>query len=151
MNLEQEDFDTLRDACGGNLSAFDYLLIIIETSNLWDDLIDKDVVVEDSRIHRVFSSIMIDLMRNEFFQQFKSELLPLMEMGILNWKASNKLARGDTEEKIAAHYMRHTVGDVVVMTARICRGSEYAETMIPQYLRRRRTDTFSQFIQEITT
>jgi hypothetical protein len=141
----------LREACDGNASAIDYLLIIIETAHLWDDLIDKDSEITDERVNRVFSSIMIDLMRNEFFRRFHAELLPIMEIGILNWKASNVLEGGDTEEKIAAHYMRHTVADVILMTARICRGRDYAESMIPQLLRRRRTDSFSQFIQEITT
>lgn len=45
----------------GDVEAVEFLLLLSDITELWDDLIDRDVPIHDERIHSVFTKIFLVL------------------------------------------------------------------------------------------
>lgn len=134
----------------GNQSAVDYVLMIARVADVWDNLIDKDVPVSDKDINDAFWLLAVEIPRNPFFQAFANDLLPVTATGILNWMTANKLER--KAEHIAieiAHVIRYSIADVVILTALLCGGREWAAEVGPELRLRSQRGDLNEYINSL--
>jgi arginine/lysine/ornithine decarboxylase len=99
----------------------------MEALHLWDDLIDKDHVVSDRHVHRVFTNMLVEMPRNPFYQAHAQNLAPVLIMAIQNWHVANAVERNDKNDipAEAAFVLRSAYVDMVTMVATICGGYDY--------------------------
>lgn len=73
--------------------AHRFLDIVYRAIEVWDDIIDRDNGVTDNDVHAAFTSLLIELPFNGFFQANKVTLAPMLQMVISTWHASNAMPR----------------------------------------------------------
>ena len=117
----------------GDEDAVDAMQSLGAISQAWDDAIDEGAAfgVDQALLHA-----MIHLPRNPFWQRYSAELQPLVETAILDWRASCGIERAmrrskqpTQRETALAYVLRDQLAGVVVFSARILRGWEYAESV----------------------
>jgi hypothetical protein len=105
-------------------NAIVFLLIIGNTAELWDDLIDQDKDLSPNEINTVFVDLLIRLPLNPFFEAYKAQLTPLMITGINTWQDSNALATGEENDKAIAYVLRDWYVEIVMFVIYLLRGYE---------------------------
>jgi hypothetical protein len=91
---------------GGNQSAVDFIVAISSVSELWDDLVDKDRELTRKDIDLVFWNALVTLPTNEFFNQHRTFLMPLVIQSINAWQDSVELESGSTNDRAYALTLR---------------------------------------------
>jgi hypothetical protein len=127
----------------GNEAAVDYVLMIARVADVWDNLIDKNVLVQDKDINDAFWLLAVEIPRNAFFRAFANDLLPVHATGITNWRMANTLEKrtGEARAIEIAHVIRYSIADVATMAALLCGGPEWAAEVGPELrLRSQRSD-----------
>lgn len=121
----------LKEALAPWPAAYDFAEKLTFILHVWDDLIDKDHVLEDSTINSAFWSVLIDLPRNTFYIQNFSMLNSLLQQAILNWHIATASERSGTDEdKVVAFVLRSSYTDVIAATLTICYGPTKALPLI---------------------
>ena len=64
-------------------NAYSFFMQVSEAYEFWDDLLDKDKPISDSRINSVMFTLMVILPSNPFFIAHRGNLLPFLT-GIIN-------------------------------------------------------------------
>lgn len=110
----------------GNVSAAQFITLVIEALHIWDDLIDKDKQVQDAAINDVFYSLFVVLPRNEFYKQHFSYLNPILVNAITNWHIANQMERqGDDYQLRIAYILRSSYVDLTTQCAVLVGGLEH--------------------------
>ena len=144
------DIEYLTYAYKGNTDATRLALTIVEIADVWDNLIDKDKEVSDSKINQAFWLACIELHQNPFFRQFSADLLPIMANGITNWHIANKLQRMKDDRAIEiAHVLRYSIADAVVHIALLIGGPDWVVEVGPELRLRSQKDTLKNFRKEV--
>lgn len=144
------DYDLMLHAYKGDVAAVDFVLNIAEIAGIWDDLIDRDKPVDDSRINRAFALALLEIPRNPFYQAHHIELLPVMTTGALNWLTANEYEKEtDREAHALAHVMRYGIADLVLFVAYLIGGQEWAQQVAPELRRAGQKDTLENYLSEI--
>lgn len=122
--------------CRGNRSAEEFLALICDVAHTWDDLIDKDVTVDDPTIHDAFYSALVLLPRNEFYRANFELLYPLVVSSIDNWRVANILETTDDEgDKRIAFISRSSYANVALQVAHLIGGPHWAAEVGPELRR----------------
>ena len=105
--MKREEWIALRNAnllrwFNGNASAVELLLTLSEISEVWDDLVDGDKPVAPHDLERCFWAALVKLPLNQFFNENKAALMPLIVSSINSWLDSNRLAKGDKTDRTHA-------------------------------------------------
>ena len=79
----------------GNKDAIQFIYAFFDAVELWDDLIDKDVAIDDAHINQAFGNLMFSLPANDFFIAHRTYFLPLIMMGINGFHDANELCKSD--------------------------------------------------------
>jgi hypothetical protein len=111
---------------GGNQSAVDFLVSLSSIAELWDDLVDKDKQPSRKEIDSVFWSALVTLPTNEFFNQNKAFLMPLVIQSINAWLDSVELEKGDSNDRAYALTLRIISLQIAPMIVMLLRGKEAA-------------------------
>jgi hypothetical protein len=109
----------------GDVSAVEYLLMIGESSEFFDDLIDKDKPLSDDQIIRMMFTLLLDLQTNSFFQRHKTELLPLMSISMNAWLDANTLERQEGNGANRAYVLRDLTIEIAIHVIGMVRGRAY--------------------------
>jgi hypothetical protein len=109
---------------GGNQSAVDFIVAISSVSELWDDLVDKDKELTRKDIDLVFWNALVTLPTNEFFNQHKTFLMPLVIQSINAWQDSVELESGNTNDRAYALTLRILALQLAPMIVLILRGKD---------------------------
>lgn len=110
----------------GDKSAADFLSCVADIAHVWDDLIDQDHEVDPESIHWAFTTALITLPRNAFYQRHFEWLNPLLLSSINNWRVANSLESGDDEaDKRIAFISRSSYVDLITQVAFIIGGSDW--------------------------
>lgn len=141
--------EKLRDIFKQNEDAIQLVLMVREISHTWDDLIDKDKPVSEAQIHRAFWLALVGLRTNNFYRQFESALLPVMETGILNFVASVELERWPGRSRELAHTARYAAGDIALVITRLIGGLDWAMQHAPELKLMLQQDDFASFNSEM--
>jgi hypothetical protein len=102
--------------------AIDFLLIIGQTAEVWDDLVDGDKEVTTEEINKTFYTVLTKLPLNPFFDRYKFQLTPLMVTGLNTWQDSDILAKGNANDKAMAYVLRDWYVELVVFSVYLLRG-----------------------------
>jgi len=112
----------------GNQYAIRLCLQMVEVSNLWDDLIDRDKDIDDKDINRIFENLLIDIPRNPFYQQYQNELSLMLNNIILKWHTANVFEKEQKERDLEKAYMlRAEYYQLFVLCANLIGGMEWAK------------------------
>lgn len=111
----------------GNKAAVDYLMMIVKIAHLWDDLTDKDKLVDQASIDSIFINLLVDLPRNPFYVANLEQLTSVTENAIRNWLLSNYIEQNkDVNIPLeCAFILRSSYADIVCTVASICGGHEH--------------------------
>lgn len=97
--IERRDDLRLR-AANGNPEAVSFLANIMDAVETWDDLVDKDKQIDDSKIHCVFMNLIFWLPQNQFFIANRNYLLPIVMTCINAWMDSNEMQKHGGEKHL---------------------------------------------------
>jgi hypothetical protein len=92
---------------GGNVDAVQFLKLISDITELWDDLVDKDREIPDDEIDDAMMAALIYLPLNPFYREHAAYLTPLMISSINNWKDANALSAGTRSQRALAYTLRN--------------------------------------------
>lgn len=105
--------------------ALRFIDIVYRSIEVWDDIIDRDNGVSDDDIHAAFTSLLLELPFNRFFEQHKAALVPMISVVITAWHASNALAK-DGAEGAQAYTLRKEFINLCVLVVTLTRGLDEA-------------------------
>ena len=112
----QPKFDTgewlvLRDAkfmeWFGDPSAVQFAQIFGQSTELFDDMLDRDVDIGQDQIFNLMHSLWITLPFNAFWNSHKHFLTPILLMTINAWVTSNILENGNKNDRVYAYTTRN--------------------------------------------
>lgn len=105
-------------------AAVDWLLMLWQVTQVFDDYADGDPVTRDDLNNAIWCSL-VAMPQNEFFDKHRFTLSPLIAASILKWQASDKAEReGRADEK--TFVWRAGFYDIVLMCVCICHGAKVA-------------------------
>lgn len=120
----------------GDKSAADFLSCIVDVLHVWDDLIDRDKPFDPEAVNWAFTTALVTLPRNAFYQRHFEWLNPLLLSAINNWRVANILEAGDDEaDKRIAFISRSSYIDLITQVAFIVGGSDWVRKVGPQIRR----------------
>lgn len=75
-----------------DLEALEFLTLIYNAIEVWDDIVDKDnrILVDD--IHNVFTQLLVKLPANNFYQKNYAALAGMIIVCTSAWHTSNEIA-----------------------------------------------------------
>ncbi len=100
------------------------LVALSGIAELWDDLVDKDKEPSRKDIDIVFWNALVTLPTNEFFNQNKTFLMPLVVQSINAWQDSVELENGNTNDRAYALTLRIISLQIAPMIVLLLRGKE---------------------------
>jgi hypothetical protein len=117
----------------GNEDAIQFIYAFFDAVELWDDLIDKDVAIDDAHINQAFGNLMFSLPANDFFIAHRSYFLPLIMMGINGFHDANELCKSDKPHlRNLAFHIRNLGIELIIATTFIIGGYEYMRKVSPE-------------------
>jgi hypothetical protein len=131
-------------------SALDFICLLFEISDVWDDLIDKDKNVDNKSINDAFRKCLINLPVNSFYIRNFNILYPLVISTITSWETANVLHGKKDEGNIAQAYtLRKLLINVVVESVRIISGNDAAlQASIDGWSASSNNDSYTKFLGE---
>jgi hypothetical protein len=118
---------------GGNADALNMFYTLVDLSNVWDDLIDRDKPVSDFDINRAFLSALVYLPANPFYNRIQMQVLPLWMTVISAYETANKFENDKDEHGLEiAHNLRYATGHIIVFMSQACLGYDKAQKFIPE-------------------
>lgn len=114
-----------------NSAAAVFLVDYVAFCHLLDDVVDKDVPVDDERLVKESLNLIVDLMQNEWVRQHSNQLLPLIISGFNAWPDSNRMAI-NRETAIQSDVVKGIYHEIVYVTAYLCGGHDHMRTISQQ-------------------
>lgn len=96
--------------------AVEFILLIMEIGEQWDDVVDGDTVASRHGISKLLWLAIVELQLNGFYQRHQHALLPVMIVGINAWMDSVKLEEGTRQERAVAYGLRDFYLEIIGMT-----------------------------------
>lgn len=144
---ELEDF-TPRDLFG-TPEAYELAVTLIEVSNIWDDLIDREPVT-GSAINAGFYACLISLPENPFYRQHMAQLQPLMKIAIVNFMCANRFENDRDAHGIElAHVLRYGIVNVIAQIVLFANSMDRAMTILPLLYKALCGERFADYQDEI--
>jgi hypothetical protein len=102
----------------GNAEAIDCIANILSAFEFWDDLIDKDVELEDDYIHKIFVNLLFVLPQNRWFVAHTSYYMPLLMMCFSAYFDSNEMCKSEKKHiRNLAFHIRNLGLELYIATA----------------------------------
>ena len=138
-------------ACKGNEHAAGFLLDIVRVLHYWDDCIDRDKEQPtDEIINEMFIVMLVRLPRNPFYVANFLPLNTTLVNAIANWQAATKMEReGGAYETSIAFITRSSYVDIVVQTAFIIGGPQWAAHIAERVHRFAHQETYAGYLNNL--
>jgi hypothetical protein len=104
--------------------AIDWLLMVYQAIQLFDDVADGDKV-ERKDLNDVIFNTFAGQFQNTFFLSNAHQLVPLLEVAIYKWQAADKQEK--TNPTAMTFAWRAGYYDLVLMALKICHGRDFVE------------------------
>lgn len=104
--------------------AVDWLLMVFQAIQLFDDVADGDEVKRDD-LNSVIWNTLVCMGQNPFYRENSSVLTPLMGAMILKWQASDTVERYGIADAKSFNW-RAGYYDLVLMAVQLTQGTEFA-------------------------
>lgn len=116
----------------GDIHAHSAAMLFAQISQLWDDLLDGDTLIEETRIHDAFLSALVYLPLNPFYAKVQRDVIPMLIPLVAAYEAANQFERlRDPEGLEIGHTLRFMAGNVVIYFIHMCLGPERAREVVP--------------------
>jgi len=99
--------EILLDWFNGDRDALQFLMMISDATELWDDLIDKDKEIAPHQINKAFFYMLAGIPENSFYAKHREYLTPVIIQCINSWHDANILEYGDRNQRIIAYTLRN--------------------------------------------
>lgn len=122
------EYDELvMDAAAGDAAAADFLYLVVQIAQTWDDLIDRDKAVQDGDINHAFEAALVLIPGNPFYRLHSDTLSALLHNSIRNWHLATRIERElDAAMMPAAFVLRSAYADIFAQVAYITGGSDHS-------------------------
>ena len=125
--------------------AIDWLLMLFEAIQVFDDVADGDPV-EREDLNAVIWNTLVGMNQNTFWIANSQSLTPVVATMILKWQASDQAER-DGKADAKSFVWRAGYYDVVLMTVALCDGTQQA-TEKAQQVMELYGETFEDYMKE---
>ena len=125
--------------------AIDWLLMLFEAIQVFDDVADGDPV-EREDLNAVIWNTLVGMNQNTFWIANSHSLAPVVATMILKWQASDQAER-DGKADAKSFVWRAGYYDVVLMTVALCHGTQQA-TEKAQQVMELYGETFEDYMKE---
>jgi len=131
-------------------TALDFIGLIFDVFEVWDDLIDKDKPVSNELISDAFQKAVIYLPINPFYNRNFTALYPHVAATVTAWQTANYLHQSKDKEDLAhAYTLRKLMINLVVECVRLLSGNDAAlEASILGWGSSAEIDSFDTFLKE---
>ena len=145
MSVIQSLHDNLTKAFGLPPSSVEWLLMIYQAIQVFDDVADGDEVTRHE-LDKTIWNMLVAMHQNKFWRLNQDALSPLLATMILKWQASDIAERsGKADEK--SFVWRAGYYDLVLASVQICHGPEIAIKMA-SYVMDLYGEKFEDYIKE---
>lgn len=111
-------------------AAIAFLLDVFNIGEIWDDLIDEDKPVSKHDISVAFTTALIKLPANPFYQAYQQQLSGCMTSGIHAWLDANEYERnGDDNDKAYAYVLRVWYMELITLVCELLHGFDYTRAI----------------------
>ena len=97
-----------------DLEAQEFLTLVLNAIEVWDDIVDKDDRISVDDIHNVFTQLLVKLPANEFYRANYAALAGMLIVVITAWHTSNEID-GSAEGKAHGYTLRKEFINLVVL------------------------------------
>ena len=125
--------------------AIDWLLMLFEAIQVFDDVADGDPV-EREDLNAVIWNTLVGMNQNIFWIANSHSLAPVVATMILKWQASDQAER-DGKADAKSFVWRAGYYDVVLMTVALCHGTQQATDKAQQVMELY-GETFEDYMKE---
>ena len=125
--------------------AIDWLLMLFEAIQVFDDVADGDPV-EREDLNAVIWNTLVGMNQNTFWIANSHSLAPVVATMILKWQASDQAER-DGKADAKSFVWRAGYYDVVLMTVALCHGTQQATDKAQQVMELY-GETFEDYMKE---
>ena len=125
--------------------AIDWLLMLFEAIQVFDDVADGDPV-EREDLNAVIWNTLVGMNQNTFWIANSHSLTPVVATMILKWQASDQAERAG-QANAKSFVWRAGYYDVVLMTVALCHGTQQA-TEKAQQVMELYGETFEDYMKE---
>ena len=88
-------------------SAVQFAQIVSQSTELFDDILDRDVAIGQDHIFNLMHSLWITLPDNKFWAAYRLFLTPVLLMSLNAWLVANKLEDGSSNDRVYAYTTRN--------------------------------------------
>lgn len=125
--------------------AIEWLLIIWDAIQLFDDVADDDKVKRED-LDVVIWNTLVGMHQNPFWQANANSLLPVVATMVLKWQASDKAER-DGKADAVSFVWRAGYYDVVLMVVALCHPAKQAKEL-SRYVMELYGEKFDDYLKE---
>ena len=131
-------------------AARDFIGLIFDVFEVWDDLVDRDKPVSNELISDAFHKAIVYLPINPFYMQNFGALYPHVVATITAWETANKLHKADDKESLAhAYTLRKLMINLIVECVRLLDGNAAAlNASVLGWSDSAKNDSFETFLGE---
>lgn len=117
----------------GDDEAIAFLVMLMQTVEAWDDIVDRDHAHDPAQVNEAFLCALYGLPANPFFQRHHMQILPLIMVAINAWHDANLLAkRSDEKLKNIAFHLRNMGIEFYILCAFLIGGYEHMRAVSPE-------------------
>lgn len=152
MDSGNEYSEFLEWALKGDRQAIYFVEMMTQILHTWDDIVDDDNDLQNGTVNQAFWDAMIELPRCEFYVRNFTTLQPLLINAILDWETANSFENeGDDLGLEIAFVIRSSYLSMVIMSAYLIGGRQWALEVSPQARRICSQEGFSGYIENLKT
>lgn len=124
----------------GRQDAIRFANELFFVSQVWDDLVDRDVPVDNNKINRMMWVLLTEIPMNPFFYENIAHLLPAIRASMRDWMDANDFeddARDNPHDACGmelrtAYIIRDTIGTILSEMAYIIGGYDWMRQVSPE-------------------
>jgi len=130
----------------GNRDAIEFVQILTNAAELWDDIQDCDTASDMNLVDKAFLGMLFELPCNEFFLKHRASLFGIMMVSVNAWKDSEQLRQlSDEKLRRIAFHQRFMLLEVTKFCAFLVGGYSHMRAMSPEITKFYAYETFEEW------
>jgi hypothetical protein len=124
----------------GDPDAVEFLELVFDITDVWDDMVDRDRDVTDAHINNTFTKCLVHLPGNLFYRKHYPVLAPQLMLVINAWQDANELEKGDESDRVYACGLRFLLVQLVATCVSLIKGPDAARKISVEAWRNNTSD-----------
>ena len=123
---------TLKVFLKNDFWAIKLCLDVWDAFQIWDDMVDKTHDRTEFDINHSYRVFIVELSKNPFYLKHISDLMPIINLCIMQWTDANKLEKLEGEDyRNKAYMLRACIFNLFRYCAYLVGGHEWGDTIGP--------------------